>query len=50
MLKTVVQKPLKEMNRSLGEMIHVTAGQGRNLNNVMEMPKANPKLLIIKLF
>jgi len=27
------------MNRSLEEMIHVTAGQGRNLNNATEMPK-----------
>jgi len=39
MLKTQAQKALQEMNRSLEEMIHVTAGQERNLNNATEIPK-----------
>jgi hypothetical protein len=38
-LKTQVENLLLEMNQSLEEMIHVTAGQGRNLNNATEMPK-----------
>jgi hypothetical protein len=38
-LKTQIQSLLLEMNQSLEEMIHVTAGQERNLSNATEMPK-----------